>query len=167
MGGTCAVDLAVMHPELFDTFDDIAGDAGPEVGTKVQTIARLYGGDAAAWARFDPATVLAAHPPYPDTAGWFDDSSAPGSPRRGPARPGPVGGNGPGIGGRDGGGMPAGNEAAAAQQLCSLAQARGIACALRSRPGRHTWQYATAAFSDALPWMAARLGDPSGPPGTG
>ena len=29
MGGTCAVDLAVMHPELIDSFDDIAGDAGP------------------------------------------------------------------------------------------------------------------------------------------
>ena len=25
MGGTCAADLAVMHPELFGTFEDIAG----------------------------------------------------------------------------------------------------------------------------------------------
>jgi S-formylglutathione hydrolase FrmB len=28
MGGTCAVDLAVMHPELFATFQDISGDLG-------------------------------------------------------------------------------------------------------------------------------------------
>ena len=77
MGGTCALDLAVMHPELFDTFEDIAGDAGPEVGTRSETIARLYGGDAAAWARFDPVTVLDGHPRYPDTAGWVENASAP------------------------------------------------------------------------------------------
>jgi len=49
MGGTCAVDLAVMHPELFGTFQDISGDLGPNTGTKTQTIARLYGGNPAAW----------------------------------------------------------------------------------------------------------------------
>jgi S-formylglutathione hydrolase FrmB len=54
MGGTCAVDLTVMHPELFSTFVDIAGDLGPTAGTKEQTIARLYGGNAAAWARSIP-----------------------------------------------------------------------------------------------------------------
>ncbi len=32
MGGTCAVDLTVMHPELFSSFVDIAGDTGPERG---------------------------------------------------------------------------------------------------------------------------------------
>ncbi len=46
MGGTCAVDLTVMHPELFSSFVDIAGDMGPNAGTKDQTIARLYDGDA-------------------------------------------------------------------------------------------------------------------------
>ena len=34
MGGTCAVDLTVMHPELFSTFVDIAGDMGPERGNQ-------------------------------------------------------------------------------------------------------------------------------------
>ena len=29
MGGTCALDLTVMHPELFSSFVDISGDAGP------------------------------------------------------------------------------------------------------------------------------------------
>ncbi len=51
MGGTCAVDLTVMHPELFSTFVDIAGDMGPNAGTKEQTIARIYGGDAASVGR--------------------------------------------------------------------------------------------------------------------
>jgi S-formylglutathione hydrolase FrmB len=74
-GGTCAVDLAVMHPELFGTFLDIAGDLGPNVGSKDTTIAKLYGGDAAAWATFDPLTVLGGHARYADTAGWFDNAA--------------------------------------------------------------------------------------------
>ena len=71
MGGTCAVDLTVMHPELFSSFLDIAGDTGPNAGTKDQTVARLYGGNAAAWAQFDPSTVIAKHGPYKGVSGWF------------------------------------------------------------------------------------------------
>ena len=55
MGGTCAVDLTVMHPDMFSAFVDIAGDRSPNVGPKDQTIARLFGGNRAAWAAFDPA----------------------------------------------------------------------------------------------------------------
>src|SRR5690606_20830666 len=40
MGGTCAVDLAGMHPELFRAFDDIAGDLAPNAGTREETITR-------------------------------------------------------------------------------------------------------------------------------
>ena len=32
MGGTCAVDLTVMHPDMFSAFEDIAGDLGPNSG---------------------------------------------------------------------------------------------------------------------------------------
>ena len=32
MGGTCAVDLTVMHPDMFSTFEDIAGDLGAQFG---------------------------------------------------------------------------------------------------------------------------------------
>lgn len=77
-GGTCAVDLAVMHPERFSAFVDIGGDIAPNAGTREQTIDRLFGGDAAAWARFDPSTVITRHGPYRDVAGLF-------------AVPGPVG----------------------------------------------------------------------------
>jgi S-formylglutathione hydrolase FrmB len=147
MGGTCALDLAVMHPELFDTFEDIAGDAGPEVGSKAETIARLYGGDAAAWARFDPATVLAGHPRYPDTAAWFENVSA--ADADAPARPGPV------LRGVPGG--LTGSPAHQARQLCALAGADGIACNTQTRPGSHTWKFAAVAFADALPWLADRV----------
>ena len=75
MGGTCAVDLTVMHPDLFSAFVDIAGNMGPNAGTKAQTIARLFGGDADAWAAFDPATVIGRHGRYDGVSGWFDISS--------------------------------------------------------------------------------------------
>src|SRR5581483_348664 len=75
MGGTCAVDLTVMHPELFSSFVDIAGNMGPDAGTKAQTIVRLFGGNPVAWEAFDPATVITRHGRYDDVSGWFDISS--------------------------------------------------------------------------------------------
>ncbi|MFF2807984.1 alpha/beta hydrolase [Streptomyces sp. NPDC058000] len=191
MGGTCAVDLAVMHPELFSSFEDIAGDEGPIVGTKQLTIKELYGGSAAAWAKFDPMTVMTEHARYTDTAGWFVNSS-PGS---GPGGPGTWGGphtngqGGPGgrqgghrgqhrhggamtrpgptgFGGRDIPGDGMGGQAADAQKLCAAAGKKGISCTLHYQPDGHTWQLAAAAFSDALPWLAGHVHTPSAPAGT-
>lgn len=70
-GGTCALDLAVMHPDVFSVFVDIAGDPGPNSGNHVQTIDRLFGGDAQAWSAYDPATAITRHGRYRDTAGVF------------------------------------------------------------------------------------------------
>jgi S-formylglutathione hydrolase FrmB len=79
MGGTCAVDLTVMHPELFSAFVDIAGDLGPNTGTKAQTIARLFGGNAAAWAAFDPRRSAAPrrHGGRHCRRGWSQRSRSP------------------------------------------------------------------------------------------
>ena len=77
-GGTCAVDLAVMHPDTFSAFVDIGGDVAPNAGTRAQTIDRLFGGDAAAWSSFDPSTVIRRHGDYSNLSGLF-------------AVPGPVG----------------------------------------------------------------------------
>jgi S-formylglutathione hydrolase FrmB len=175
-GGTCAVDLAVTHPELFGTFEDIAGDLGPNAGDRASTIAKLYGGDARAWSAFDPLTVMAAHGRYLNTAGWFDNSSGTGPRwqrppgRHGGGRPhGPFGarraraGGPAGYGGRPDGFDPPGTEAVAANQLCTAARAQGITCTLHTQDGRHSWQFATAAFSDAFGWLSGRLGIPSGP----
>ena len=54
VGGTCSLMLAVSHPERFSAIVDLDGQLGPNAGTKKQTIARLFGGDADAWAAFDP-----------------------------------------------------------------------------------------------------------------
>jgi S-formylglutathione hydrolase FrmB len=159
MGGTCAIDLTVMHPDLFTTFDDIGGDRGPNSGTKEQTINRLYGGDAAAWAAFDPRTVMAAHGPYVGVAGYFDDSQEPADdktknlPDRKQQREAPVG-----FGGDDD--ADEFREKGALPDLCAAAVAVDIECSLRVYPGYHTWQFAAKAFANALPWMAQRVHTP-------
>ncbi|MGW4097915.1 alpha/beta hydrolase-fold protein [Mycobacterium sp. NPDC004974] len=139
MGGTCAVDLAVMHPELFSAFVDIAGDIGPNSGTKAQTIDRLFGGNAAAWDAFDPSTAINRHGQYEQTAGWFDvnDTSTAGKPA-----------------GR------ANDQAKAANALCALGSKHGIACAVVTQQGTHDWPFASHAFSAALPWLAGVIGTP-------
>ncbi|MFI5775999.1 alpha/beta hydrolase [Nocardia sp. NPDC051570] len=161
MGGTCAVDLTVMHPELFHTFVDIAGDIGPDSGSKEQTIQRLYGGDASKWARFDPMTVMAAHGPYPGVAGLFDDLTPP---QRGNRSGTPhfkmpqVNEDQVGFGGQDTP-MDTG-EVGAAEKLCTEGRTVAIDCTIHTTQGGHTWQFASAAFSSSLPWVTARVGMP-------
>ena len=157
MGGTCAVDLAAMHPELFRTFVDIAGDHGPTAGTKAQTIERLYAGDAQQWDAYDPATVMAAHGPYDNVAGWFADAKKPtdgNSPQAGhPSRPqssAPLG-----FGGHD---VWTDNDRAdASQDLCRAARAVNINCSVHTTTSGHTWQFASQSFAEALPWLVDRL----------
>jgi S-formylglutathione hydrolase FrmB len=157
MGGTCAVDLTVMHPDLFSSFVDIAGDIGPNAGTKDQTIARLFGGNAAQWAAYDPSTVIAKHGRYHGVAGWFAISSD---------APEPRGNSGPradddaaGLGGRDANART-GDQTQAANKLCSLGRANGIECAIVATPGKHNWPFASQVFASSLPWLAGQIGTP-------
>jgi S-formylglutathione hydrolase FrmB len=156
MGGTCAIDLALMHPDLFATFEDIGGDRGPNSGTKQQTIDRLYGGDAAAWDHFDPRTVMARHGPYSGVAGYFDDSQEPADdktknlPDHPQHREAPVG-----FGGHDDADVF--REKGALPDLCAAATAVDVGCTLRVYPGYHTWQFAARAFSDAFGWIVGRV----------
>lgn len=153
MGGTCAVDLAVMHPDLFSAFVDIAGDRSPNVGPKDVTVAKLYGGNQAAWAAFDPITVMTRHGRYTGLSGWFD---VPGS---GDAHSLAEQGN-PTLAGSDPNANPEGQDAAA-RALCAAATANGISCAVVTQPGKHDWPFAAEAFTAALPWLAGTLGTPS------
>lgn len=135
-GGTCAVDLAVMRPDKFDAFVDIGGDITPNAGTRAQTIDRLFGGDATAWSRFDPSTVIAHHGPYANLAGLFAVPGATGQTAR----------------------RAVGH--AAADSLCQLGAANGIDCKVVKLPGRHDWPSAASAFAATLPWLAGRLNTP-------
>jgi S-formylglutathione hydrolase FrmB len=158
MGGTCALDLTVMHPELFSSFVDIAGNLGPETGTKAQTIARLFGGNADAWAAFDPSTVIAKHGRYHNISGWFDVSSSTPSRHRHGIAVTDIGDTT--LTSHD---VNPGDQTAAAESLCALGRAHGIDCAIVAQPGKHDWPFASNAFAASLPWLAGRLGTPGVP----
>ncbi|WP_194891270.1 alpha/beta hydrolase [Catenulispora pinisilvae] len=131
MGGTCAVTLAVTHPEIFGHFVDMAGDQGPNLGDKATTIAKLYHGNTAAWAANDPMTVLAHHGPYPhNTTGYFA------------------------VGNQE-----TAHEAQA-KQLSAAAKKDGIGTRVVVSPGKHSWTFAVAAFAQSLPWLAWQVGTP-------
>ncbi|MBX7434317.1 esterase family protein [Mycobacterium sp. Y57] len=138
MGGTCALDLAVMHPDMFSAFEDIAGDLVPNAGNRRQTIDRLFGGNAVAYASFDPTQVIARHGPYRDTAGWFDVNFTTSS-------------------------APPNEQTVAARTLCAQGRPAGIDCAVVAQPGNHDWPFASQAFTAALPWLAGALDTPDVP----
>jgi S-formylglutathione hydrolase FrmB len=152
MGGTCVVDLTAMHPELFSSFVDIAGDLGPAAGTKAQTIARLFGGNATAWAAFDPLTVITKHGRYHGVSGWFAISNSPQKQRIIPD----LANNSGSHRSRD----DPGGQTDAANTLCGLGKANGITCAVIAAPGQHTWQFAEQVFASSLPWLAGQIGVP-------
>ena len=134
MGGTCAVDLTVEHPDLFHTFVDISGDPGPNIGGRNHTITALYGGHADQWSRFDPATAMNRHGHYENLAGWFQ---AEGHRMRDHQLTSP--------------------QVRAAQTLDTVAHANNITTVFRAQPGKHTWSFAANAFAQSLPWLNARL----------
>jgi S-formylglutathione hydrolase FrmB len=69
-GGTCAIQLATQAPRLYASFVDISGQAEPTLGSRQLTVSRAFGGDAAAFARVNPAAVLASTR-FPRSAGVF------------------------------------------------------------------------------------------------
>jgi S-formylglutathione hydrolase FrmB len=165
MGGTCAIDLTVTHPELFHAFVDIAGDHGPIAGTKEQTIDRLYGGDVAQWAANDPMTVMAKHGPYVGVSGWFEDTPKVSDEQMKKLMPGgfhppPQPANALGYGGHDEWRDGAEDQVGAAQDLCHAATAVNISCSVHTIATFHTWQFAAYAFADALPWLAGQISTP-------
>ena len=158
-GGACSVLMTVKYPELFSAFVDIDGQKGPFAGDKQQTIARLFDGDADAWADFDPRTLMERHGRYTGVAGLFvvsDESPAfyhDGAPREGallPEEPSEE--------------VNVLDAATTLKYMCELSSFYGIECAVVPNPGTHDFQNAGNAFAESLPWLAGRLGTPQVPP---
>ena len=157
-GGTCALTLTVKYPQLFTAFVDMDGQMGPNAGTKEQTIFRLFGGNAAAWAAFDPQTAMARHGPYHGVSGWFGVSEPTTSVYRAAAAAHPGDVHVPQADPSNSSGV-----AAAAQYMCALISGYGIECAVISLPGKHDFPSAVKMFESALPWLAGKLGTPGAP----
>jgi S-formylglutathione hydrolase FrmB len=69
-GGTCSIEMATNHPELFRTFVDISGEEEPTLGSRQLTVDTAFGGDAAKFTAINPLDIMAGKK-FPDTAGWF------------------------------------------------------------------------------------------------
>lgn len=153
-GGTCALMLAARNPELFSAFVSLDGQLGPNSGTKPQTIARLFGGDAEAWAAFDPKTLIEKHGRYANMAAWLGVSEETPTVHR------PAGDALTDLNALAGWDQYSEDHAANADKLCVLLSAHNVECSVVSYPGNHTFTAAARGFSDALPWLAGRLGTP-------
>nr|WP_240942853.1 alpha/beta hydrolase-fold protein [Planosporangium thailandense] len=69
-GGTCALDLALGHPDVFRHFVDLAGDQWPNLGNREHTRLALFGGSKAAMEDHDPVRLLRSRH-YAGMTGWF------------------------------------------------------------------------------------------------
>lgn len=128
MGGMCSIMLTLRHPNVYHYFDDLAGEIGPEVGSKQQTIDTLFGGSEANWAAHQPDLLLAKNT-YPDIGGFF------------------------GVGKDD-----ALLVTSAEQTLYKDAQKAGVQSVFEEIDGQHTFDVWQQLFKDSLPWLSNRLG---------
>ena len=69
-GGTCALQLAVAHPDLFPTFFDASGQEEPTLGSRARTVAVAFGGNQAAFTAVNPLQEL-PHRSYVGSAGFL------------------------------------------------------------------------------------------------
>ena len=138
MGGTCAVDLAVMHPDMFSAFEDIAGDLAP---TRAPNPRPSSDCSEATRPRTRRSTRRTSSPGMDPTAASPDGSTS--TAPSGTAKPN--------------------EQAVAASSLCALGRRSGIDCAVVSQKGSHDWPFASNAFASALPWLASTIGTPGVP----
>jgi S-formylglutathione hydrolase FrmB len=69
-GGTCALQLATNHPDVYPTFLDFSGQVEPTLGDRQRTIDAAFGGDEAAFRRVNPMDLLTSRT-YAESAGMF------------------------------------------------------------------------------------------------
>ena len=153
-GGTCALVTAVRNPDMFTAFVALDGQLGPNTGTKPQTIGRLYGGDADAWAAFDPRTVITKHGRYEHMSAWLGVSGDVATVHRA------AGDNPPDPSSIEPWDLYNDDRGPNANKLCTLLSGYGIECSVVGYPGEHDFTAAGVAFARALPWLAHRVGTP-------
>jgi S-formylglutathione hydrolase FrmB len=130
-GGTCAITLALAHPDVFGSFVDIAGDQFANLGTqgdaKAKAIAGLYGGNAALFDAHDPMQLMLL-PAAKAVAGWFE------------------------VGVKDH------RKGDVASTLDAAMRQAGLQSQLVQAPGGHDFVMATQAVADSFAWLAGRVG---------
>ena len=70
-GGTCAIQMATRHSDLYPSFIDISGEKEPALSAdRTQTIQTAFGGDTAAFDALTPLTLMSQRG-YPGVWGFF------------------------------------------------------------------------------------------------
>lgn len=128
-GGTCALQMAALHPDLYPSAIDFSGEAEPALGAdRTATINRAFGGDTAAFNAVAPLSVLATKH-YPHTRIYLA------------------------AGAQDA------TFAAYQQQVGDAAARAGMDVITDLVPGLgHSWEVPRASLAPALGWLAPALG---------
>src|SRR5262249_26274465 len=132
-GGTCALVLALRHPEVYRHVLDISGDPYPNLGVgpdgEIRATRGLYGGDTSQWVAHNPVSLMAGRL-FSDDSAWFSAGTQDASHVR------------------------------AAHMLATAARRACIATTMRTSPGGHTFFFFRVALHDALPWLADQVSAP-------
>ncbi|MEV8181448.1 alpha/beta hydrolase-fold protein [Specibacter sp. NPDC078692] len=128
-GGTCALQMAALHPKIYPSAIDLSGEAEPALSAdRTATIQAAFGGDTAAFDAVAPLKVLAKNK-YPQSWIYFAAGAQDG---------------------RFSGYM---------NQVSAAAKTAGMTVTTHSVPGAgHSWDVPLEAMAPALTWLAPRLG---------
>ena len=128
-GGTCALQMATLHPKVFPSAIDLSGEAEPALSAdRTATVQAAFGGNTAAFDAVTPLNVMAKNK-YPDSWVYFS------------------------AGAQDG------QFTGYMNQLSTAATAAGMSVTTHSVPGAgHSWEVPVNAMAPALTWLAPRLG---------
>ena len=69
-GGTCALQMSTLTPDVYPTFIDLSGQLEPTLGDRQTTMDQAFRGDASAFAVINPMDLMKAHR-YPGVGGYF------------------------------------------------------------------------------------------------
>lgn len=69
-GGTCSIQVATNHPDVYPTFLDLSGQAEPTLGDRGRTVAEAFGGNEAAFVAVNPMDLLKTRQ-FPQSGGAF------------------------------------------------------------------------------------------------
>ena len=128
-GGTCAIQMATRHTNLYPSFIDISGEREPAISTnRTQTVQTAFGGNTAEFDALTPLTLLSQRQ-YPNVWGYFS-----------------VGANDTEF-------------VKEMTEVSTAAQKAGMTVRVESVPNQgHSWAVPAAALLPGLEWLAPRLG---------
>ncbi|SNT08053.1 alpha/beta hydrolase [Rhodococcoides kyotonense] len=69
-GGTCSIQMATNHPDVYPTFLDLSGQLEPTLGDRTRTVDEAFGGNDSAFVAVNPLDLLKSRQ-YPDSGGAF------------------------------------------------------------------------------------------------